>query len=251
MNNYKVYKHTTPSNKVYIGLTGNSVIKRWNNGNNYRNNKYFYRAIKKYGWKNIKHEILEENLSYEEACKKEIYYIKLYNSIDSNDGYNNMIGGIPQDEEIRKLMSKNNKNRKRILCLKKIHKENDYIYEMDIFSSVKECSEYTHFSIGTIENRLKNSKIKEVYYYLIYKTSYSDLYGIMYFNPRDLYDLTILRYSDELLYYLLNIWEDSSKIRIIKKYDKDIKFQTEEEWCDSMIQMCIRHYENSNYNMSH
>lgn len=26
---YKVYKHTTPSNKVYIGITTNKLSRRW------------------------------------------------------------------------------------------------------------------------------------------------------------------------------------------------------------------------------
>lgn len=44
---YKVYKHTTPSNKVYIGITSQTISKRWQNGRGYITNEYFYRAIKK------------------------------------------------------------------------------------------------------------------------------------------------------------------------------------------------------------
>ncbi|AAV30164.1 putative truncated GIY-YIG endonuclease [Lactobacillus phage LL-Ku] len=43
--NYKVYKHTTPNNKVYIGITKLDVNKRWKNGNGYKHNQYFTRAI--------------------------------------------------------------------------------------------------------------------------------------------------------------------------------------------------------------
>lgn len=60
---YTVYKHTTPSGKVYIGITGRAVEKRWENGSGYKSNKYFYSAIKKYGWDNIKHEIVCTGLS--------------------------------------------------------------------------------------------------------------------------------------------------------------------------------------------
>lgn len=30
---YTVYKHTTPSGKVYIGITGQKPERRWQNGN--------------------------------------------------------------------------------------------------------------------------------------------------------------------------------------------------------------------------
>ena len=64
MDNYKIYKHTFPNGKVYIGLTSQEPKKRWgSDGNGYYGQKYIYRAIKKYGWKNIKHEILFDNLS--------------------------------------------------------------------------------------------------------------------------------------------------------------------------------------------
>ena len=79
-NKYIVYKHTTPRGKVYIGITGNTVERRWQNGRNYKNNKHFTNAIKKYGWDNIKHEILFDNLTKEQAEEKEILLIKKYKS---------------------------------------------------------------------------------------------------------------------------------------------------------------------------
>lgn len=90
---YKVYKHTTPSNKVYIGITSQTISKRWQNGRGYITNEYFYRAIKKYGWENIKHEILFNNLDKDDACKKEIELIAKYNSTDYHYGYNCSTGG--------------------------------------------------------------------------------------------------------------------------------------------------------------
>lgn len=90
---YIVYKHTSPSNKVYIGITSRSPSKRWQNGRGYITNEYFYRAIQKYGWENIKHEVLFEGLTQEEACAKEIALIAEYKSTDYHYGYNNSIGG--------------------------------------------------------------------------------------------------------------------------------------------------------------
>lgn len=92
MENYKVYKHTFPNNKVYIGITKNNVSRRWINGNGY-NSQYVYRAIKKYGWENIKHEVLFENLTKEEAEQKEINLIAHYKSNQTQHGYNISGGG--------------------------------------------------------------------------------------------------------------------------------------------------------------
>ena len=91
--NYCVYKHTTPSNKVYIGITCKDAKSRWRNGEGYATQDYFYKAIKKYGWKNINHEILFVGLSQEEAEKKEIELIELYRSNDRRYGYNIAKGG--------------------------------------------------------------------------------------------------------------------------------------------------------------
>lgn len=91
---YYVYKHTSPSSKVYIGITSqNPPERRWQRGLGYKNQKYFYNAIQKYGWDNFKHEILYSGLSKEEAEKKEIELIAYYNSTDRNYGYNFSNGG--------------------------------------------------------------------------------------------------------------------------------------------------------------
>lgn len=121
--NYCVYKHTSPSGKVYIGITMQEVKKRWRNGLGYKKNKFFYRAIQKYGWENIKHEILFSGLSEKEAKQKEIELIALYKSNYSKHGYNQTLGGegckgykFTEDQkrrlsEIQKQMVKDGKNR--------------------------------------------------------------------------------------------------------------------------------------------
>lgn len=90
---YKVYKHTFPNNKVYIGITGQEVNKRWRNGWGYSHNNYLKNAIKKYGWDNIKHDILFDDLTKDEACQKEIELISLYKSNQKDYGYNLSTGG--------------------------------------------------------------------------------------------------------------------------------------------------------------
>lgn len=91
--NYCVYKHTSPSNKIYIGITKN-IKNRWSRkGHGYKNNPYFINAINKYGWDNFKHEILFDKLTKNEACELEKTLIKEYNSTDRSIGYNISLGG--------------------------------------------------------------------------------------------------------------------------------------------------------------
>lgn len=90
---WTVYKHTTPNDKVYIGITSRKPQSRWReNGKGYKN-QLFWKAIEKYGWENIKHEIIKENLTEQEAKLLEIELIKQYNSANSDYGYNLTIGG--------------------------------------------------------------------------------------------------------------------------------------------------------------
>ena len=97
---YTIYKHTnTITNKSYIGLTKYTVKKRFNQHKKdafrYRNGKLpsfaFYNAIRKHGTTCWTSEILEENLSYENANIREQYYIKYFNTYAK--GYNSTIGG--------------------------------------------------------------------------------------------------------------------------------------------------------------
>lgn len=92
--NYTVYKHTTPCGKVYIGITYQEPEKRWDNGRGYIKNKYFWRAILKYGWDSISHEVLFANLTKEDACQKEIELIAFYKSNEKEYGYNLDNGGL-------------------------------------------------------------------------------------------------------------------------------------------------------------
>lgn len=90
---YTVYKHTFPNNKIYIGITSVDVKKRWANGRGYKDRNLVGKAINKYGWENVKHEILFENLSKEKAELKEIELIKKYKSNNRHFGYNVQNGG--------------------------------------------------------------------------------------------------------------------------------------------------------------
>lgn len=92
-NLYSVYKHTTPNGKVYIGITKQKPVKRWLHGEGYSKQSYFYNAILKYGWDNIKHDVLFTDLTREQAEEKEIELIAQYKSNQRKFGYNIDRGG--------------------------------------------------------------------------------------------------------------------------------------------------------------
>ncbi len=90
---YKIYMHTSPDGRVYIGQTSQNLKKRWKCGFGYKHNDYFFANIIKYGWDNFKHEILFDGLTKEEACAKESELISLYKSNDADYGFNVSDGG--------------------------------------------------------------------------------------------------------------------------------------------------------------
>ena len=117
MENYTIYKHTSPSGKVYIGQTRQDVKKRWCNGYGYATSPHFDRAIKKYGWNNIQHEIIATGLTKKEANWLEQYLISYYHSNEGQYGYNITRGGDGSNgrlitKEERARISESNKGRK-------------------------------------------------------------------------------------------------------------------------------------------
>ena len=113
---YCVYCHISPSNKRYIGITSQMLNNRWANGNGYKDNEYFYRAIKKYGWEAFQHIILFENLSRDSASQKEKELIAEYETTNREKGYNIAQGGFggghPTSEETKKKISEANRGKR-------------------------------------------------------------------------------------------------------------------------------------------
>ena len=105
--NYKVYLHTFPNGKVYVGISQQELERRWQRGAGYLKRTYVRKAIDKYGWDSITSEVLFDNLSEQEACQKEIDLIKHYKSTDNEFGYNvsngGNVAGKHSDETIQKI----------------------------------------------------------------------------------------------------------------------------------------------------
>lgn len=91
-NNYSVYYHYNKINgKYYVGITKQEPTVRWNKGYGYIKNKHFFSAIKKYGWDNFEHVVIETGLSVEMAVALEKRLIKECDSY--KHGYNQSLGG--------------------------------------------------------------------------------------------------------------------------------------------------------------
>ena len=113
---YWVYVHVCPNGKRYVGITtAPKPEMRWKEGRGYEH-QLFGRAVRKYGWDNITHEVFEVE-SEEEMYYAEKYLIAYYHTTESKFGYNRSIGGESGSsgcrcsEELRKKMSEAAKER--------------------------------------------------------------------------------------------------------------------------------------------
>ena len=145
-----IYRCTLPNGKMYIGQTYRELNDRIHEhlrkskikteiGYNYP----FYRAIRKYGEKNLKWDILDYANTKDELNEKEKYWISYYNTYIRNknsNGYNQTIGGEGQNglvhnkeskEKIRKSeLGENNTNAKltkeQVLQIVDLSKQNKF-----------------------------------------------------------------------------------------------------------------------------
>lgn len=156
MDKYIVYKHTSPSNKIYIGITKRGIHKRAENGNGYKRNKYFFNAIQKYGWDNFEHKILIHGLSIEQANKWEIKLISHFKSNNKKYGYNIANGGFGGSRPIGSKLTEGHKLK---ISLSRIGEKNPMwnkpthnskrvlnIEENKVFRSVNQASLYYNIS---------------------------------------------------------------------------------------------------------
>ena len=116
MDNFNLYRHTSPSGKCYIGITKQDPIKRWGAGgycylkttaSGTPKHPAFYNSIAKYGWDNIKHEILFSGLSKDRACSLEQSLIRHYKNLglsyNTTDGGEGIWGYKFTPEQIKRL----------------------------------------------------------------------------------------------------------------------------------------------------
>lgn len=148
--------HICPNNKKYIGITSQSVKRRWSEGEGYSRQQLFYRAIQKYGWNNIQHTIIKSNIDKLEAESLEKELIERYNTNNPKFGYNITKGGdggalgvSPSKKTRQKLsnaiklswMSEDRINKQRRTHCKKVIQYDLEGNIIEVFNSVKSASE--------------------------------------------------------------------------------------------------------------
>jgi group I intron endonuclease len=152
--------HISPSGKKYVGITSQKPpYKRWGRDGRGYKGQAFYNAIKKYGWDNIHHLILYENLTEKEAYKIEIGLINIYNTRNSKHGYNVTIGGQGSNGHV---MSEEGKERLRQLYTGRKLTEK---WRLKVIEGLKNRNPdiYKNVIEKTIGKNNKNSKKVDVY----------------------------------------------------------------------------------------
>lgn len=115
---YVIYCHTLKSDgRKYIGITSQLPRKRWSYGGGYEKRTHIGAAIRKYGWDAFEHEILETDLTQDEAQRKEREYIELYQTNDRSKGFNLTAGGegvlgLKMSEEVIEKLRKSHTGKK-------------------------------------------------------------------------------------------------------------------------------------------
>lgn len=144
--NYTLYIHVAPNDKKYIGITSVDPEKRWGkNGYRYKSNPYFWNAIQKYGWDNFQHLILFENLSKEDADKKEKELISKYKTHLFEFGFNRDMGGFHSGFHSKATLKKINDSRK-----KKVYQYNFDGELIAVFNSLTDASTKTNISLNNL-----------------------------------------------------------------------------------------------------
>ena len=90
---WTVYTHVSPHGKKYVGITRQKPEARWRNGDGYRRNRHFCRAITKYGWDNFQHLIIADGINETEAKEMEKSLIARLDLMNTANGYNQTLGG--------------------------------------------------------------------------------------------------------------------------------------------------------------
>lgn len=160
---WNLYIHIIPKelsgydhDKYYVGVT-NDIKRRWqSNGSGYRQ-LMFFSAINKYGWDNIVHIVLFDNL-YEKLCyqlEKEL--INMLHSQDRERGYNVSEGGVGGNKTGTKKIRQYTSN-------------GIFIKEWE---SAAEAARYYKKDRTSVTNAVRNNRR-----FLGYQWSYSDILEI-------------------------------------------------------------------------
>ena len=160
---YYVYVHTCPDGKRYVGQTSNSPEVRWKEGFGYRTQTTFFTAIVKFGWLNIKHEIIKVG-SREEMFELERSLIERYRTTDPKFGYNVSKGCSardPKSRQKRQPLSPEERHKIRVEAGKKGGKRGRVVLFNGIeYETIKKLANTVGKSEQTMNSWLKKGKAR-------------------------------------------------------------------------------------------
>lgn len=119
-----IYMYTSPSGKMYIGKTIDPRRRKIEHARSNGKSPKLHNAIKKYGFENLKYEVLETGvLDKDELNLLEQYYIWYFMSYEH--GYNCTNGGDGSDGESAKIRNRRlPDNPKWVESMKAVHEKN-------------------------------------------------------------------------------------------------------------------------------
>lgn len=124
---YKVYCiENTINHKKYVGVTKQSMQSRMRKGKGYVKHPYFYLNIQKYGWQNFQVSILFNSNDRIKAFDMEEYFIKKFNLINKNYGYNERLGGL-KNKPTKEIVIKIHNNRTNLTPVAQYTKDGEFI----------------------------------------------------------------------------------------------------------------------------
>ncbi len=147
--NHIIYKLVFPNNKIYVGQTNNFKRRLNNHKNLPRNycNRYLFNAIRKYGWENIKKEILLE-CNEKLADFVECSFIDEYNSTNKDFGYNLDSGGNKNKSHSKETIEK----------LKQYTPFKNKKHSGETKKKMSDCAKGRKFSKETLQ-KMRNAKL--------------------------------------------------------------------------------------------
>ena len=99
-NKYVVYLLEFPNGKKYCGYSSN-IERRWHGPSQYKDCKFVYAAIQKYGWNNINKKVICSFSNKQDALKAEFNFIEQYNLLNHTKGYNLIPGGGDPPHDVK------------------------------------------------------------------------------------------------------------------------------------------------------
>lgn len=183
---YCVYEHVFPNGQRYVGMTCQKPTDRWGGrGQGYKMQSNMAPLIERYGWNNIEHNIVQEDLSLDDACALERKLItrNKQNNVSINekpggdagmyevpmfeiDGQRYTASEVARMSEIEDISAHDITNRlnehgwtlEKALTQKKVPKNTKYEYNGKMYTTkeLAELSQDPNLNMSNIANRINH-----------------------------------------------------------------------------------------------